>query len=344
METRKIQQVGGGTYTVSLPKQWATAADIEPGVAVALHTHIDGTLVVQTEPGTDAPADPLALAIDDVDPARIESVLRAAYAAGVETVELDAGAELTGTQRRTIERTTREMTGVTITESTERTVRIRSLLDAEEVSISQSVRQLQFTALSAHRTATAALSDPTPDTADGQVTRQYRMVARYFQQGLDSLAVMDALGLTRPELFSRWVTARELDAIADHAGRVVTVASRVETPVDEAFADEFDELAGRARAAIEDAVSIVVDDGGIDAACGVCERCDALRTDLEALDRDLFDAGDAEYRLTHAVDALRRTVESAETVAQAGLQARLRDHQTADSPLDIGNWRDEDDE
>ena len=70
MQTRKIQQVGGGTYTVSLPKEWATAADIEPGAVVALHSHIDGTLVVQT--GVESEADPLTLSVADTDPASLE--------------------------------------------------------------------------------------------------------------------------------------------------------------------------------------------------------------------------------------------------------------------------------
>ncbi|MFC6757009.1 AbrB/MazE/SpoVT family DNA-binding domain-containing protein [Halomicroarcula sp. GCM10025894] len=85
METRKIQQVGGGTYTVSLPKEWATAADIEPGAVVALHSHIDGTLVVQTDVG-EAGVEPLTLSVVDVDSATLERTLWAAYAAGIDAL------------------------------------------------------------------------------------------------------------------------------------------------------------------------------------------------------------------------------------------------------------------
>jgi len=338
METRKIQQVGGGTYTVSLPKQWATAADIEPGASVALHTHIDGTLVVQTGTGDTASREPLRLSVDDADPERIEHVLRAAYAAGMGTVELDGGTELTDAQRRAVERTTRELTGVTVTESTEQTVQIRSLLDAEEVSITQSVRQLQFAALSAHREATAALTDPDaapPREADGQTTRIYRMVERYFQRGLDSLAVMDALGLTQPELFVRWVTARELDSVTDDAERIAEVATRVEAPVEGPFAEEFDDLAERARETVTDAVGVVVDGGGLDVACRVHRDCTELRSELEALDRELFEREGADYRLAHAVDALRRTLEHAAAVAEMGVREHLRESRDAESPLDL---------
>jgi len=31
METRKVQVTGGSTYTVSIPKTWATENDVEEG-------------------------------------------------------------------------------------------------------------------------------------------------------------------------------------------------------------------------------------------------------------------------------------------------------------------------
>jgi len=339
METRKIQQVGGGTYTVSLPKEWATAADIEPGAVVALHSHIDGTLVVQTGVDEADATDPLVLSVDDADPACLERTLRAAYAAGIDTLELDASEGLTDETHRLVEAVTRELTGVTVTESSERTIRVRSLLDAEEVSITQSVRQLQFAALSAHRDATAALTSPTTDgTAgrDGQTERIAAMVDHYFERGLDSLSVMDALGLTRPELFVRWVTARELGRVADHAERIATVADRLDAPVERELATELDELADRCRALVRDAVAVVLDAADAAAARRLLGESDELCAHIRALDRRLFETEGVDYRLTHAVDGLRRTAESAGAIAEVGLRSLLRERRSS-APLRVGS-------
>jgi len=340
METRKIQQVGGGTYTVSLPKEWANGADIEPGAAVALHSHIDGTLVIQPGTKSTEATTPLALSIDGADPKRLTHALRAAYAAGVDTVECTASEGITDDQQRTIERITRDLTGVTISESTAHTVRIRSLLDAEEVSIPQSVRQLQFTALSAHRDATDAVSGPTtvenPEARDDQADRLYTMVDRYFQRGLDSLSVMDALGLTRPSLFVHWVTARELERVADHARRIAAVANRLESPVGQPIGREFDDVADRARTLVRDAVAAVVDGDDIAAVGTILDDCDRLREDVRALDRRLFETDDAPYRLTNALDALRRTADSATSIATLALRSRFRDELSDGGPFAIG--------
>ena len=339
METRKIQQVGGGTYTVSLPKEWADGADIEPGAAVALHTHIDGTLVIQTG-ADDESASPLVLSVDGADPASLAHTLRAAYTAGVDTVELVAEGGITADQQRTVEDITRDLTGVTVTESDPERLRVRSLLDAGEVSISQSVRQLQFPALAAHRDATAAVTGPTaverPEERDDQADRLCSMVDRYFQRGLDSLSVMDALGMTRPALFVHWLTARELERVADHATRIAIVANRLDAPIDGALAEEFDGLADRSRAVVRDAVAAVVDDADAGTVAGIRTECDRLRADVRTMDRRLFERDDAPYRLTSALDALDRTVDSAERVGTVALRSLLREHTPADAPVGIG--------
>lgn len=333
METRKIQQVGGGTYTVSLPKEWATAADIEPGAVVALHSHIDGTLVVQTGV-EDGDSEPLELAIGDAGPDALERTLRAAYTAGIDSIELDADGVTEATHRR-VDRLTRSLTGVTVTESSDDAIQLRSLLDVEEVSITQSVRQLQFAALSAHREATAHLTTPdAPARQDDGADRIAAMVDHYFQRGLDSLSVMDALGLTRPALFDRWVTARELARVADHADRIAGVADRLDGSVDTDTAADVDELADRSRDLVRTAVAVVLD-GPESSTTATARRCldtrDELCADIEAFDRRLFETDGVDYRLTHAVGALRQTVEAAGGIAEVGLQSLLRERCSSSS-------------
>lgn len=337
MDTRKIQQVGGGTFTVSLPKEWATAAGLEPGSVVSLHTHIDGTLLIRTGERECESTQPLELSVETADPDSVECTLRAAYAAGIETIELRATDTFVGTVSRRVERVVRDLTGVTITEMTGDTIRVRSLLDAEEVSITQSVRQLEFVALSAHRDATAAVSGPTavePDDCANRADRIFAMVDRYFQCALDSLSVMDALGLTRTELFVRWVTARELERVADAAGRVATAASRIETPIQDAIVDDFDALAARSRDVVQDAVTLVLDEFDVNTAHTLFGHLDQIRRDIQALDRRLFDSQEADYRLTHALDALRQTAGSADEITALAVRSCLHDESTSSLQID----------
>ncbi|MDT3433483.1 phosphate uptake regulator PhoU [Haloarcula sp. 1CSR25-25] len=335
MDSRKIQTVGGGTYTVSLPKEWAKSEGCTAGTTVDLHTHIDGLLVIQTPESRTAPRNRVTLAVGDDDPAEIEQLLRAAYAAGVESVVLEAPDGYTDEQHRAIERVTRNLTGVTIAEETGSQVTVQTLLDVGEVSVRQSVRQLQFVALSMHRDAMAALTAGTTgdrwDDRDDQADRLYAMTDRYFERGLARLDEIDALGLTRPELFSLWVTANELERVADHAERIGTVADRLDGQPDEGTATALEDIAQDVHTAVEDAVRVITGDACVATARQTLATRRALRERITSLDRRLFESGDADYRLTRALDSLARTAEHGGNIAEFGLRMAVRDGALADS-------------
>jgi phosphate uptake regulator len=328
METRKIQKVGSGTFTVSLPKEWAQSEDVTTGSVVNLHTHLDGLLVVQTQEREDATTERIDFRIDHDDPGRLERVVRAAYAAGCRTVALEATEAFTDAQRQVVSRVVRGLVGVTVAEASEERIVVRTLLDPNEVSIRQSVRQLCFVALSMHRDATAALTGETTaenlTDRDDQADRTYAMVERHFSRGVSRLDEIDALGLSRPELFELYVTARELERVADHAERIADVAATVEEGPSTGVAEGVTALAEAARTAVEDAVSVVVDGTGVETAQSALAARDRVREDVNALDRRLFESSEADYRLTHALASLRRTVEHAGNIAETGLRASIR--------------------
>ncbi|ACV46490.1 MULTISPECIES: phosphate signaling complex PhoU family protein [Halomicrobium] len=332
MDSRKIQTVGGGTYTVSLPKSWAREQSLEAGSVVDLHTHVDGVLVVEARE-TDDGAGRVEVAVEDQRPVHLEQTLRAAYAAGASTVRFEAAGEFTDAQSRRIQSVTRTMTGVTIDERTAAQITVQSLVDAAEVSIPQSVRQLAFVALSMHRDATAALDgDGGPDIADrdDQADRLAAMVDRHFGRALARLDEVDALGQRRPELLDCWRTACELERVADHAERIATTAAALEAPPAESV-DALTDLAQRARTVVEDGVGVVVDRTAAGAARDVLDRRDGVRERATAIERRLVDGADGDYRLVRVLDSLRRTAEHGGNIAEAGLRGAVRrgDHRDA---------------
>jgi len=325
METRKIQSVGGGTYTVSLPKEWAESADIVTGSVVELHTHIDDLLVIQPRECETDTVVTIEIPIADGDSTHVERTIRAAYAAGIREVVLTGAVR--DSHRRTVGRVARKLTGVTIATETDDRIVVQSMLDAGEVSIQQSVRQLQFVALSLHREATAALAGglriDDPSERDDQADRLYTLVDRYFSRGLSRLDEVDALGLTRPELFTFWSTARELERVADHAERIAGLAS--EATAGEATAGELQRLASESRSVVEDAVGVALGDTGIEAARTALETRQRIRKDAPALERRLFETSDTDYRLARIIDSLTRTAEHGGNIAEIGLQSVVRD-------------------
>ncbi|MFC7176656.1 phosphate signaling complex PhoU family protein [Halosegnis marinus] len=320
MERRKVQRVGGGTYTVSLPKAWAERVGLSAGTAVHLDPCAEG-LVVEPATGADDPTARVVVAVDGTDPRRLERLLRAAYAAGFETLELVAPSGFSREGRRTVERTANGFVGVALDAEADDRLVLRALLDPDEVSVRQSVRQLSYTALSMHRDATAALDgDGAPGVAerDDETGRLFAMVDRHVGRGLARLDEADALGLSRAELFDLRAVARELERVADAAASLAGVAAAdPEGPVAPVTA-----LARDAAAVAETATAVAVGDADPETAHDALDARGAVRERAHGLDADLADAG--AYRLGRALDPVLRTVEAGGTVAELGLRAAVR--------------------
>lgn len=322
MDRRKIQRVGGGTYTVSLPKAWAQRANLDAGSVVTIAARDDDRLVIESAAAADR-LDSVRFRIDDEDEAWLERTIRAAYAAGCEEIRLDGAGAFTRTQRRAVERVADALVGLTVEEATETRLVLRTLVGPEEVSVRQSVRQLRYTALSAHREAAAALDGGRAGgERDGEATRVDALIGRHVVRGLSRLDEADALGLSRPALFELRTTARALCRVVTHAGTVRRVAAVREVPPDHDVAEALGTVAGEAESAVETATDAVVGDPSAAAAHEALDARDRARSTAERLNAEL---GADDGHLGRALDALCRTAAAGGEIAEAALERSLRE-------------------
>jgi len=339
METRKLQKVGGSTYSVSLPKEWATEHCLEAGTPIHLYPHTDGSLVVRS-----AEVDGRSLATATVSPpspsaAAAARALRAAYAVGYDTVTLVPPADETWDDDvwRSIRRRVRTMVGTSVVEETDERVTVETLLDASEVSIRQSVTQLQFTALSIHaaaldrveRRAVGDTPSEVSETAalggrDDEVDRLFAMLTRHFNRALADLGEVDALDTSRPELFDSYLVARQLERVADHAVRIGALTDRIDSTVGDDLLAEVLALAESARGVVESATTAAIEPSA-DLAHEALDRRDRVVEDARALDRALFEReSTGAYALSRVLDSLVRTADCGGNVARVALRASVR--------------------
>lgn len=334
METRKIQKVGGSTFTVSVPKHWANENGIEAGSEVSLSIHIDGALVVRDSPKEGSRLARAVMELKDDDPESIRRALEAGYTAGFETVELRADDAFGTDQHRAVTEVTKRLVGMEVLATTEDRIAVRTLLDAAEVSVRQSVVQLKFVALSMHRTASGALVDDDscdPDRLfdrDDEVDRLFEMVGRHFNRSLVELGEIDDLGVDRRELFEYRETARQLERVADHAVDIARVSDRLSARPRDEVAGEIREIADEARAVVDDATAVVLSDAPAGRANGALDRYGTVQDRVRALEDRLCDDAPAEDPLLfRTLGSLERTAANGANVARTALRAATRDQE-----------------
>ncbi|PSQ19364.1 AbrB family transcriptional regulator [Halobacteriales archaeon QS_8_69_26] len=330
MNTRKLQRVGGGTYTVSIPKEWAERHGLEAGVDVHLYTHDDGSIVLRGSERDGGHLDEAVVEFEAPDPTALERSLVALHAAGFETVTLSAPG-LTDADRRALRSAARSLVGAEVVEVSEGRARVRTLLDAANVSVPQSVVQLQYVALSIHRRATAALVDAEDGAhvrlaeRDDEADRLFAIVSRHFNRSLSSFEELDNLGTSRPELFDYHVTARQLERVADHGVGIADLADDLGDQPPPDVAADLERTADAARGAVDDATTAIVDEADAGAARDTLDRCDEAVADVAAVRDSIDGATEGGIALVRALDLVERTAECGRNVAEAAVRAAMRE-------------------
>ncbi|WP_136689830.1 AbrB/MazE/SpoVT family DNA-binding domain-containing protein [Halorhabdus amylolytica] len=232
METRKIQRVGGSTFTVSLPKDWARKQGLESGEEVRLYTHRDGSLIVRGRQADGGRLQSISRSLPDRTPETVERAIRSAYEAGFERITLVAETAITDEQSRAARSVARGLVGMDIVESGDEAVVVRAMLDPSAVSIRQSIEQAVSIVSSMLRTTIDGLADDAAVASHvsdrrPDVDRLLALIRRHYNRSLVSFGELDSLGVDRVALSRHHRTANRIERSATATIHLATVLDDV---------------------------------------------------------------------------------------------------------------------
>jgi phosphate uptake regulator len=333
METRKVQLSGGTTYTISLPKSWAEEQGIDADSSLTLYPNGDGSLLV--EPDSDRSTETRSTTVDvstDSDSV-IRQRVHALHAVGFDTVVLQDRSGHSEDHRKVVEDTVANLSGFELLEANKTRIRLRNLIDAENVDIRKSVLRLRLVMLGMHRDAVAAVLTDDETLAhrvisrDNEADKLHAMVTRHFRRSLSNLQEVEKLDYTRDELFEYYYVSRQFERIADHSERIAQFTLNDEATVPADFEDRIEKIASTSRQIVDTAADVILADAGIEGAQSALADRNELLDDLQALDRELYDHDDpAEaYVIGLILDSIRRTGEYGANVARIAIQQVARE-------------------
>jgi phosphate uptake regulator len=187
MEIRKVQLTGKSSYTVSLPKAWATQLGLKEKSRVALSTMPDGSLRVTPNEHVK----PQERGIFNIDALFDEALARhmiAIYIAGYDTFELRAQ-KIRSDQRETIRDMSYRLIGMEVVEETAKSVVIQDFLSPKELQVKKSIRRMHLIVESMLADAIKSLLKDDIDLANDVIVRD-RDVDRHYLLTLKRLQAM----------------------------------------------------------------------------------------------------------------------------------------------------------
>ncbi|MWG35796.1 phosphate signaling complex PhoU family protein [Halomarina oriensis] len=325
METRKVQVTGGSTYTVSLPKTWATDNGISAGSVVEFYPEEDSLLLTPQgeEDRTEGTLD-----ITDIEGEQLMRAVVTMYVSGFDIINLET-ARVTAAQRRAIREAAQRLVGLEVIGETGETVILQDLLDSSELSIVNAITRMRLVALSMLSDAITALVEDDDDLAsdvverDDDVDRLWYMTSRVFRGVLRDPSTATEVGIAREVCFDYHTSARQLERVADHATKIAELALELDEIPDEA-AESIQSLLSQSTEVIETAMDALLEDESdvatqqANATRRRVDDVDEFTREVDNLVREL-DPQQAQL-LGLVVDSLGRSADYGGNIAETALQ------------------------
>ena len=323
METRKVQVTGGSTYTVSLPKTWATDNGISAGSVIEFYPEDNSLLLA---PQTDETTVEGTLDVSDLKGAELTRTVVTMYVNGFDVITLETP-NVDAAQRRTIREATQQLVGLEISEETSEWVSLQDLLDSSQLSIHNAITRMRLVSLAMLADAIEALCAGDPDLAadvierDDDVDRLWYMTSRVFRGALRNPNAATDIGLSRETCYDYHTSARQLERVADHATKIAELVTDLEDVSDE-VAEALVSLHGSVENILETAMdALLADDDALRMANDVMNSIDEIDEHIQTVD-SLLRNRDSEraQRLRLVVDSLSRSADYGGNIAETAMQ------------------------
>jgi phosphate uptake regulator len=326
METRKVQVTGGSTYTVSLPKGWATNNDVSAGSIVEFHSEED-LLLLSPRRDSDRVEGTLDISGMETDHELTRAVMTM-YVSGFDVIVLES-ARISAGQRRVIREATQGLVGLEVIEETSDRVVLQDLLDSSELSVHNAITRMRLVSLTMLEDAVEALVTNDRELAhdveerDDDVDRLWYMVSRVFRTVLRNPTAANEIGFPRETVFDFQSSARQLERIADHATKIADLSLEI-GEVPESAGASIEALEAEAREVPEMAMDALLEEDpeqAVELANGARGQIRAIDDEVREVDGRIreFDPQLAQV-LGLVTDSLSRTADYGGNIAESALQ------------------------
>ena len=217
MELRKIQRTGGGTFLVSLPKDFAEKNGFVRGTLVAVSEGVNGRLII--DPRYHLEKEPMVMVIKPTP--NTEREIIGGYLLGSDIIKVEAKNRISPQIREDVKRALSSLIGLEIIEEDYSQIVMQCLLEPSAFPPEKILRRESAIASSMHRDAITALIENDVSLAknvvsrDDDVDRMYFLLVRILRTLIQNPRLEDKLGILPIDCLDYRLGASFVELIAD---------------------------------------------------------------------------------------------------------------------------------
>lgn len=230
MELRRVQETKGGTFFVTLPKDWAVKNGIAKGSVVSASEASNGRLVVDPHYNLE----PTAQTATVKPSPYLSREIIGKYLLGYDIIRVEAKDRITTDQRRIVKEVTRRLVGLEIVGEDQANIAIRCFVPPSAFPPEGTLRHEHTLASGMFRDAITAMIEGDAQLArrvidrDNEVDRQYFLLVRILRTIIQNPSLSEKLGLRPIGCLDYRLTASLVESVGDQSSQIGEHAASLE--------------------------------------------------------------------------------------------------------------------
>ena len=224
---RKVQQTGGSSFIVSLPKEWIEKHKIKPKDTLGILSQPDGNLLITPNINSEEYVKSKSFDVDHItDPNYLFRLLIGMYIMGYTIITIKSSKKFEPYIKDTITNFTHIAIGPEVTEESNNLIKIKDLLNPKEMPFEKTIRRMYVLAQDMHENAIKALNSGDKTLAeevikrDDEVDRLHWLIGRQSHIVLRDIILCQKMGITLEDISHFQSMSRYLERIGDHAVKI----------------------------------------------------------------------------------------------------------------------------
>ncbi len=221
MEARKVQEMGGGTLLISLPKEWAKQNAIERGSILTLEARKDGFLIIYPfqkedksirETTIQYPAEHIGYLINEIT---------GNYLLGYDLIKIQGRERITYDDREEIKKAVRQLIGLEIVEEDAQSIITQFLFESATLTPEKILRRMHMISRGMHKDGLTSLLEcderlvKVVAERDDEVDRLHFLLVRLIRSALLDSGLLNKLELNLIDCLDYRLASSLLETIGD---------------------------------------------------------------------------------------------------------------------------------
>jgi phosphate transport system protein len=335
METRRLQHIKGGSYTLSLPKEWVERRKLEQGEEIAVFEEDDGSLLLlPIRIGREQPQEVLLALEDCPDVKALEYCIGTYYIQGGNRISITSKKMIPADVKRRLKLLRMDLPGVEVAEERADMISFQVLVDPSAFSLESLVEKTSSFALHLQVDAVKSLLDGDFRLAkevierSREALRHYRMTIRQVALASSSKTISRKVNVKDcRECVTFALIARDLNRLVYHSSSIAEqfLALKGKTEIDREILDAIEDVSSIVHGMQSDAIRAFLDEDANNAIATMGKMDNIRRKEKKLLTTILEKVEDADQAvaLSHIARDLRRIAGYSVAIADDAMNRTL---------------------